>query len=70
MVMAVLRPRRRHSDGPSTAIFVATGPARQPPPEVDGQLVSSAHAMHAFTLPDADAPEHGAQSRRRPHRRS
>jgi dienelactone hydrolase len=30
-------------------------------PDVDWQLVIYAGAMHAFTLPDADAPERGAQ---------
>lgn len=30
-------------------------------PSVDWQLVSYANAMHAFTIPDANAPQHGAQ---------
>ncbi|QOC25823.1 dienelactone hydrolase family protein [Microbacterium hominis] len=29
-------------------------------PEIDWQVVTYANAMHAFTLPDANAPEHGA----------
>lgn len=28
--------------------------------EIDWQVVTYANAMHAFTLPDANAPEHGA----------
>lgn len=39
-------------------------------PSVDWQLVSYANAMHAFTLPDADAPEHGAQFQAIAERRS
>lgn len=39
-------------------------------PSVDWQLVSYANAMHAFTLPDADAPEHGAQFQATAERRS
>ena len=30
-------------------------------PELDWQITSYANAMHAFTLPDADAPDQGAQ---------
>jgi len=30
-------------------------------PDLDWQLVAYSGAMHAFTLPDADAPDHGAQ---------
>ena len=39
-------------------------------PSVDWQLVSYANAMHAFTLPDADAPEQGAQFQATAERRS
>lgn len=39
-------------------------------PAVDWQLVSYANAMHAFTLPDADAPEQGAQFQATAERRS
>lgn len=39
-------------------------------PAVDWQLVSYANAMHAFTLPDADAPEQGAQFHATAERRS
>lgn len=39
-------------------------------PAVDWQLVSYANAMHAFTLPDADAPEQGALFDARAERRS
>lgn len=39
-------------------------------PEVVWQLVSYANALHAFTLPDADAPEHGAQFQTSAERRS
>ncbi len=30
-------------------------------PDLDWQLTTYSGAMHAFTLPDADSPEHGAQ---------
>lgn len=39
-------------------------------PSVDWQVVSYANALHAFTLPDADAPEHGAQFQAVAERRS
>jgi len=39
-------------------------------PSVDWQVVSYSNAMHAFTLPDADAPEHGAQFQAVAERRS
>ena len=39
-------------------------------PEVDWQLTSYAGAMHAFTLPDANAPDHGAQYQPRAEARS
>lgn len=39
-------------------------------PSVDWQVVSYANAMHAFTLPDANAPEHGAQFQAVAERRS
>jgi dienelactone hydrolase len=39
-------------------------------PEVDWQLVSYAGAMHAFTVPGAAAPDHGAQYQERADRRS
>ncbi|SDO74180.1 Dienelactone hydrolase [Microbacterium sp. ru370.1] len=39
-------------------------------PSVDWQVIAYANAMHAFTLPDADAPEHGAQFQATAERRS
>lgn len=39
-------------------------------PDLDWQLVPYAGAMHAFTLPDANAPEHGAQFQDATERRS
>ena len=39
-------------------------------PSVDWQVVAYANAMHAFTLPDADAPEQGALFDARAERRS
>ncbi len=39
-------------------------------PDVDWQLTSYAGAMHAFTNPDADAPDHGAKYDARADRRS
>ena len=39
-------------------------------PGVDWQLTSYAGAMHAFTLPDANAPDHGAQFQPRAEARS
>jgi len=39
-------------------------------PEVDWQLVSYSGAMHAFTVPNADSPEHGAAYDERADRRS
>ena len=39
-------------------------------PEVDWQLTSYAGAMHAFTQPDANAPDHGAQFQARAEARS
>jgi dienelactone hydrolase len=39
-------------------------------PEVDWQLVTYSGAMHAFTVPTADAPDHGAQYDERADRRS
>ncbi|WP_295788061.1 dienelactone hydrolase family protein [uncultured Microbacterium sp.] len=39
-------------------------------PSVDWQVVTYANAMHAFTLPDADAPEQGALFDARAERRS
>lgn len=39
-------------------------------PSVDWQVITYANAMHAFTLPDADAPEQGALFDARAERRS
>lgn len=39
-------------------------------PDVDWQVVTYAGAMHAFTVPTADAPDHGAQYQERADRRS
>ena len=39
-------------------------------PQVDWQLTSYAGAMHAFAVPTADAPDHGAQYQARADRRS
>lgn len=39
-------------------------------PGLDWQLVSYAGAMHAFTVPGTDAPDHGAQYNERADRRS
>lgn len=39
-------------------------------PSVDWQVVTYANAMHAFTLPDANVPEHGAQFQAVAERRS
>jgi dienelactone hydrolase len=39
-------------------------------PDVDWQVVTYAGAMHAFAVPDADAPDHGAQYQARADRRS
>lgn len=39
-------------------------------PDLDWQLTAYAGAMHAFTLPDADAPDHGAQYQPAAERRS
>jgi dienelactone hydrolase len=39
-------------------------------PELDWQLVVYSGAMHAFTLPDANAPDHGAQFNAVAERRS
>lgn len=39
-------------------------------PGLDWQVTTYAGAMHAFTLPDADAPEHGAQFDATAERRS
>jgi len=39
-------------------------------PEVDWQVVTYAGAMHAFAVPDANAPDHGAQYQERADRRS
>lgn len=39
-------------------------------PDLDWQLVAYSGVMHAFTLPDANAPEHGAQYQPAAERRS
>lgn len=39
-------------------------------PDVDWQVVTYAGAMHAFAVPDANAPDHGAQYQERADRRS
>jgi dienelactone hydrolase len=39
-------------------------------PSLDWQLTAYSGAMHAFTLPDADAPDHGAQDHAVAERRS
>lgn len=39
-------------------------------PALDWQVTTYAGAMHAFTLPDADAPDHGAQFQATAERRS
>ena len=39
-------------------------------PEVDWQLTTYSGAMHAFAVPTADSPEHGAQYQARADRRS
>lgn len=39
-------------------------------PDVDWQVVTYSGAMHAFAVPDADAPDHGAQYQERADRRS
>ena len=39
-------------------------------PDLDWQIVTYASAMHAFTLPTADAPDHGAQFNARAEARS
>lgn len=39
-------------------------------PDLDWQLTTYAESMHAFTLPDADAPDHGAQFNAAAERRS
>ncbi|MGN8048918.1 dienelactone hydrolase family protein [Curtobacterium sp. 22159] len=39
-------------------------------PAVDWQVVTYAGAMHAFAVPDADSPDHGAQYQARADRRS
>jgi len=39
-------------------------------PDLDWQIITYASAMHAFTLPTADAPDHGAQFNARAEARS
>jgi dienelactone hydrolase len=54
---------------PDTAVHAFQDELRSAP-EVDWQVVTYAGAMHAFTVPNVDMPEHGAQYDERADRRS
>ena len=54
---------------PDEAVLAFADELRQVP-TLDWQLTAYSGAMHAFTLPDADAPDHGAQFHPAAERRS